>query len=251
MGGCASSNNNDVKTLRQGYDALGAREYSTAIEDADAVLAANPSGTLPAEAHYLRGRVFEETAMTNPQSSAQAANLQNARNEYREAISLPHKNDLDGDARAGVAMVAYAQDDYATALQQWQVALPELKKPADKVLTLYRMGQAAQRLGQWEVADQYFTQVQEQAPGTDVANNARMHQGARGFVVQVATFASSAQASAAERDLRASGVSTQVTADPHAAGHMLLRAGPMPTYAQAKMVRDRLIARYPGAVIVP
>jgi tetratricopeptide (TPR) repeat protein len=249
VSGCASQNNN-VKTLRQGYDALAVQQYSTAMDDANAVLAANADGTLPAEAHYLRGRVFEETAMASPQSAAQATNLQNARDEYRQAISLPHRTDLDGDARAGAAMVAYAQDDYATALQQWQAAYPELKKPADRVRTLYRMGQAAQRLGQWTQADQYFQQVQQQAPGTDVANNARMHEGARGFVVQFGVFTKPSQAVQAEQDLRANGINAALYNSPSGAG-VSVRTGSMPTYIQAKKLRDRLLSRYPNALILP
>jgi tetratricopeptide (TPR) repeat protein len=247
--GCAAHDNN-VKTLRQGYDALAVQQYSTAMDDANAVLAANADGTLPAEAHYLRGRVFEETAMSSSQSSAQATNLQNARDEYRQAISLPHRTDLDGDARAGVALVAFYQDDYATALQQWQMAYPELKKPEDRVRTLYRMGQSAQRLGQWALADQFFQQVQQQAPGTDVANNARMHEGARAFVVQVGTFTNPHLAIQAEQGLRASGINAGLSNNPSGGG-VSVRTGPLPTYGQAKSLRDRLLGRYPNVLILP
>jgi tetratricopeptide (TPR) repeat protein len=249
--GCAAHDNN-VKTLRQGYDALAVQQYSTAMDDANAVLAANADGTLPAEAHYLRGRVFEETAMASPPSAAQATNLQNARDEYRQAISLPHRTDLDGDARAGVALVAFYQDDYSTALQQWQTAYPELKKPEDRVRTLYRMGQAAQRLGQWALADQYFQQVQQQAPGTDVAANARMHEGARAFYVQVVASVSANQATALQRQLNASVIAAQIAPGATtASGHLSVRSGPMPTYGQAKSLRDRLLSKYPNATILP
>jgi tetratricopeptide (TPR) repeat protein len=249
--GCAAHDNN-VKTLRQGYDALAIQQYSTAMDDANAVLAANADGTLPAEAHYLRGRVFEETAMATPPSSAQAADLQNARDEYREAISLPHGTDLDGDARAGAAMVAFAQEDYETALQQWKGAYAELKKPEDRIRTLYRMGQAEQRLGQWVLADQYFQQVQQLAPGTEVAANARAHQGFRAFYVQIVASVSSSQATALQKQLNASGVAAQIAPGPTSAtGHLSVRSGPMQTYSQAKSLRDRLLSKYPNALILP
>jgi len=249
--GCAAHETN-VKTLRQGYDALAIQQYSIAMDDANAVLAANADGTLPAEAHYLRGRVFEETAMASPPSSAQAADLQKARDEYRQAISLPHKQDLDGNARAGAAMVAYAQDDYETALQQWQAAYPELKKSEDRVRTFYRMGQAAQRLGQWSVADQYFQQVQQLAPGTDVAANARAHQGARAFYVQVIASVTANQATALQKQLNANGIAVQIAPGPTSAtGHLSVRTGPLPTYSQAKSLRDRLLSKYPNATILP
>src|SRR3954470_24426188 len=64
-GGCANQQANVTK-LRSGYDALNARQLDAAMLAADEVLAAQPQQTLPAEAHYLRGRVFEERALTLP-----------------------------------------------------------------------------------------------------------------------------------------------------------------------------------------
>src|SRR5438874_7868887 len=54
-GGCASEQTN-VQKLRAGYDALNARQLDAAMLAADEVLAASPQQTLPAEAHYLKGR---------------------------------------------------------------------------------------------------------------------------------------------------------------------------------------------------
>src|SRR5205807_511638 len=104
-GGCASNQQEaNVKTLRSGYDALNSHQYDAAMAAADRVLANSPSKSLPAEAHYLRGRVFEERAMSNP--ATLSANLQHARTEYIAAIATEHSPDLEADARAGVANVA-------------------------------------------------------------------------------------------------------------------------------------------------
>lgn len=249
MTGCASQNAN-VKTLRAGYDALNARQYDKAMSAADQVLAANPEKTLPAEAHYLRGRVFEARAMAASPAGA-ATDWQSARDEYIATLGLPHAQDLDGRARAGAANVAYHQEDYATAFQQWQEAFPKLEKPEDRALTLYRLGQCAQHLGRWEQADNYFAQVEQSAPGSDLATRAKQHSGARGYVVQLATFANAQQADQAAADARKQGVVAQSVRDPENGSHVLLRVGPFPSYAEAKALKARFASVYPNAVIVP
>jgi tetratricopeptide (TPR) repeat protein len=244
---CASQQEN-VKTLRGGYDALGARQYDAAITAADQVLAGSPKETLPAEAHYLRGRVFEERAVAGV---AVPTNLQNARSEYIAALGLPHRPDLEGRIRAGAANVAFAQEDYGTALQQWSAAYDRLEKPQDKLQALYKMGRAAQRLGRWDEADKYFNAVQEAAGGTDLANKARQLTGTRGFIVQLATFASPAGTDAAVADLRRQGIIAQHVIDPTNRSLHLLRVGPMPTYADARSLKARFAGVYPSAVIMP
>jgi tetratricopeptide (TPR) repeat protein len=249
MTGCASQDAN-VKTLRAGYDALNAHRYDQAMSAADQVLAANPQKTLPAEAHYLRGRVFEARAMAASPAAA-ATDWQDARNEYIAALGLPHAQDLDGRARAGAANVAYHQEDYPTAFQQWQEAFPKLEKPEDRALTLYRLGQTAQHLGHWDQADNFFAQVQQAAPGSDLANRARQHQGARGYLVQLATFANAKQADEAAAEARKQGIVAQPVRDPENSSHVLLRVGPFPNYAEAKALKARFASVYPNAVIIP
>jgi tetratricopeptide (TPR) repeat protein len=246
VGGCAGQQDN-VKKLRTGYDALSARQFDAAMTAADEVLASSPKETLPAEAHYLRGRVFEERAVGG---QAVSANLQNARSEYVTAMRLAHTPDLAGRIEAGAANVAFHQDDYATALEQWKAAFERLDKAEDKVLTLYRLGQTSQRLGQWDEADHYFAAVQEAAPGTDLANEARAKAGARGFVVQLATFADAKQADAAVADLKKQGVNAQHLMDAKNRSLHVVRVGPM-GYAEAKQVKARFAAVYPNAVIMP
>src|SRR5206468_8286358 len=115
--------------------------------------------------------------------NALAPNLQQARTEYIAALGSEHSPDLEGRARAGVANVAFHQDDNATALAQWQSAFDKLEKQEDKLKALYQMGRAAQRLGRWDDGDKFFATVEQSAPGSDLATKARQHRGARAFTV--------------------------------------------------------------------
>jgi tetratricopeptide (TPR) repeat protein len=247
-GGCANQQAN-VQKLRAGYDALNARQLDAAMLAADEVLAASPQQTLPAEAHYLKGRVFEERAITIPSSTA--ANFQKARTEYIAALGLQHTPDLEGRIRADTANVAFHQDDYATAMAQWSAAYGALEKSEDKVLTLYRLGCTAQRLGRWDEADQYFAAVQQAVGGSDLGKRAAEKKGARGFVVQLATFAEAKQADAVVTDLRKQNLSAQHLVDQANGGVHLVRVGTYGSYAQAKSVKDRFAGVYSSAMILP
>lgn len=249
LAGCANQQESNVQTLRGGFDALNARQYDAALGAADKVLAASPNKTLPAEAHYLRGRVFEERGMATP--SATAADLQRARTEYIAALDAEHAPDLEGRARAGVANVAFHQDDNATALAQWQQAYPKLDKPEDKLLTLYQIGRAAQRLGKWDEADGYFSSVESSAPGTDLAKKARAHRGARAFVVQLATFADAKQADAVVASLAKQGVAAQHLVEPGNPGLHLVRLAPVGSWQAAVGEKQRFSGAYPNAIILP
>lgn len=248
MAGCAAQQD-DVQRLRAGYDALNARRLDEALAAADVVLADSPKETLPAEAHYLRGRVYEERAIANPQGGA--SQMQTARTEYVAALGLPHKADLDGRARAGVANVAFHQDDYATAFDQWSAAYEKLERPEDKLKTLYQLGRTSQRLGKWEEADRYFATLQSSAAGTELAQKARRIQGARGFIVQFATFSNRKQADAAVAELRKQGITAQHFIDPVNPGLDSVRVGSLRTYSESKALKTRFANQYPSLIILP
>ena len=249
LAGCSTNQEGNVQRLRAGYDALAARQLDEAMALADEVLGNSPENTLPAEAHYLRGRVFEERAVRS--TGNVAGQLQSARTEYVTALGLPHKPDLDGTARAGVANVAFHQDDYATALSQWAEAYPKLSKPEDKVLTLYQLGRTSQRLGKWSEADQYLASVQAAAPGTELATKAQRIQGTRGFIVQFATFSTRKQADTAIADLRTQGITAGHFIDSSNPALDQVRSGQLSTYLEAKALKARFAGVYVSAVILP
>jgi tetratricopeptide (TPR) repeat protein len=248
LAGCVSQQAS-VDKLRGGYDALRTGQLDAAMTAADEVLADSPTQTLPAEAHYLRGRVYEERAIGR--TTNVVGNLQNARLEYTTAMGLEHKPDLDGVIHAGLANVAFDQDDYGTAMEQWTAAYPNLKQPEAQVQTLYKLGRSAQRLGKWEEADRYFANVQQAAAGTAIAADAHKNQGIRSFAVQVATFNNAKQADAAVNDLLKQRVSAQHLIDPQNPSLHLVRVGPLRNYSEAKSMRARFAGAYPAAIIIP
>jgi tetratricopeptide (TPR) repeat protein len=244
--GCAS--NKSAKTdLSAGYQSLEQKRYDQAIAQADAFLAKNPTGAGSAEALYLRGRAMEQKVAANPHESK--ANLQSARASYIEALNHRPPMQLETNIRTSLANVAYFQDDYAAALNQWQAALPHLENAETRAWTLYRMGLSQQRLGQFDQADRTFAQVQKEHPGTTPAQRAREHAGARSFFVQLVTFKSAASADKATAALRREGVEPVRVASGE--GFQQLRVGPVNSYAQAMSLKTRFADRYPDAIIVP
>jgi len=173
--GC--SNKAAKNDLSAGYQSLEQKRYDQAIQQADAFLAKEPNGAGSAEALYLRGRAFEQKVAANPHESK--TNLQSARSSYIEALNRRPPDKLEWTIRTSLGNVAYFQDDYATALTQFQTALPKIESAETRAWTLYRMGLCQQRLGQFQQADQTFATVQQQHPGTLPAQRAKEHAGAR------------------------------------------------------------------------
>jgi len=246
VSGC-TENNPPRKTLNEGYVALEQQQYDDAINRADEFLSQSPAGPGSAEALYLRGRGYEQRTAASPMDAQ--VNLQNARTSYIQALEQKPSTKLEAYIRTSLANVAYFQDDYATALQQWSAAYGDQLEPDVQAWTLYRIGLCRQRLNQFAEADQVFAAVQERYSNTVPAQRAKEHAGARAFHVQLVTFASPSGADQATAQLKREGVNPIRIIDPK--GRYVIRVGPVPTYQQAQSLKARYTGRYPDAMIVP
>jgi outer membrane protein assembly factor BamD (BamD/ComL family) len=245
--GCVDQNSR--QSLQNGFTALDNKQYDQAITEADSFLAKSPQGVGSADALYLKGRALEERATSANDLQRARQDLQAARTAYINALQLNPPRTLEARIRAGVANVAYWQDDYATAAQQWSAAYQNTEDPATKSFILYRVGLAQQRMGDFASADQTFASVQQQYPGTDGAVRAKERQGARAYTVQLATYANAATADANIAQLRKEGLNPTRTVDPQR--RVIVTIGGLANYQQAMQNKNRLAARYPTALIIP
>ena len=240
------------QTIDAAYASFNQRRYDEAMANAERVLAGNANGPGAAEAHYLRGRVFEERAKAadgaKDVAGARAA-LQSAREAYNAALAAKPAAPLEANTRAGIANVAYFQEDYATAIAQGTAAQQKVTDPQVKAWVLYRVGLSQQRFGNFAEAERTFAQVQQQFPNTEQARRAAAHRGVNGFYVQVGAYDSPANADNALAGLRADGVIAMRLTDPR--GRNVVRVGPMRTYDEAKKVKTRIAAKHPDALIIP
>jgi tetratricopeptide (TPR) repeat protein len=237
------------QSLQAGYAALDSKQYDQAISEADAFLTKTPQGIGSADALYLKGRALEERATSSSDKARAKQDLQAARTAYIQALQLNPPRTLEGRIRAGVANVAYWQDDYSTAAQQWSAAYQNVEDPATKSFILYRVGLAQQRMGEFAQADQTFASVQQQFPGTEGATRAKERQGARAYSVQLATYANAATADANIAQLRKEGLNPTRTVDPQ--GRVIVAIGGLGNYQQATQMKTRLASRFPNAMIIP
>lgn len=260
LSGCASGKANGAagvatgtasrrEHLAGGYQAFDERRYDDAIAAAERVLAEDPTGPGAAEALYLEGRVHEQQAKGAATTGQAKDHLREARGLYLRVLSAAPPQPLDAYARAGLANVAYFMEDYNTAAREWAAAYPHIGDVDAKAWVAYRAGLSEQRRGNFAAADRHFAEVQQLFPGSEQARRAASHQGASGFHVQVGTFSTPANAQGAINALKAKGFTPARLTD--AQGRQVVGVGPVQTYAQAKTLRDKLAAQYPGAVIVP
>ena len=235
--------------LDQGYLALEQKHFDEAIARADEVLASVNHGEGSAEALYLKARSLEGKNASGVTEADARANLQQAREAYVAALRRNPREPLKSYVHTGLGNVAYFQDDYPTAVAQFNAAYPNLQSPETKAWVLYRIGLSQQRQGQFDQADRTFAQVAEAHAGTEPARRAAQHRGMREFVVQLATFASAQTAQRAAAELKKQGMPASVESGPE--GRAFLRLGPIASYQQAQYYKNRFAQKYPDALIIP
>jgi tetratricopeptide (TPR) repeat protein len=235
--------------LAGAYQAFDERRYDDAIAAAERVLTEDATGPGSAEALYLEGRVHEQQAVQAGTTGGAKDHLREAKGLYQRVLATTPPQPLDAYARAGLANVSYFLEDYNTAAREWAAAYPHISEVGAKAWVAYRAGLSEQRRGNFAAADRHFAEVQQLFPGSEQARRAAAHQGATGFHVQVGAFATPANAQNAISALKSQGFTPATLTD--AQGRQVVGVGPVQTYAQAKTLRDRLAAQYPGAVIVP
>ena len=235
--------------LAGGYQAFEQRRYDDAIQSAERVLAEDSTGPGSAEALYLQGRVHEQRAKDAAGATEARTHLREAQGLYLRALSMAPPQPLEAYAHAGLANVSYFLEDYPTAAREWAAAYPHISEPDAKAWVAYRAGLSEQRRGNFAAADQHFAEVQQQFPASEQARRAATHQGAKAFHVQVGIFSTAANAQNAVARLKAQGFSPVRSTDPQ--GRQVIGVGPIPSYQQAKAMRERLSGQYPGAAIVP
>jgi tetratricopeptide (TPR) repeat protein len=252
MPGCAARGPGKEQ-LVAGYRDLEQHRYEQAFAAADSFLKQSPSGLGSAEALYLQGRVYEaraEAAGNARQPDAARAELRAAADAYQRALGQSPAPPLQGLAHAGLANASYHLDDFSSAVREWAFAYPLVQNEQTRAWILYRIGICQQRLGWFEMADKTFAQVRQGFPGTEAAARSNAHSGYRSFYVQVGAFNSATSADREIASLRAQRITATRGPDP-ATGLQVIRAGPFPTYADARMVQSRLAHLHPTAAVLP
>lgn len=247
--GCVTQSGGDSQQLDQATDALRQKQYDRTISLAGDHLRHDAQGEGAAKAWYLRGRAIDE----RPKSSQQAvaADLQEARSCYIKALGFMPTGALEANIRNDVANVAYQQEDYTTAEQQWLAACDRFEQPDYQAWALYRAGVCRQRLGKFAEADKLFAEVQQKFPGTEQAKRAAAHIGARSFSVQVASVSTSAAADAIVAALRKAGANAMTQSPRAGQGGFAVVVGPYATYREAEAQKQKFAGQYPEAIVVP
>jgi tetratricopeptide (TPR) repeat protein len=227
--------------------ALQARDHAAAIQIADQVLASSPDPATAARAYYLRGRAIEDLVVQSPEQAKQ--NLALARQSYVAGLNASPDRELGAYLHASLADVAYWQEDYATAVAEGSIAYPRLPAGESQAWTLYRVGVAQQRLGQFDAADRTFAEVQRRHAGTEPAVRARDRVGKRAFFVQLATFQNAAAAEKLAGEVASAGLPPHRLIDEQ--NRHIVGIGPLASYAIAQQARSRFTARFPDALIIP
>jgi SPOR domain/Tetratricopeptide repeat len=227
--------------------ALTNHQPDLAISYAGSFLQNQPTGPLAAQALYFQGRGHEELVATSP--ADRDRNLVEARACYLLALQQSPAKPLEADIHTSLAIVDFFQDSFPDCIQEASVAMSLVPPGEVKGNLLLHTGLSEQRLGRFTDADQTFRQVEQQYPGTGIAESARQHEGRTKFYVQLATFKTPDAADQASQSLRSRNIVVSQSTD--AAGHTIIDVGSFDTYTDAKKMLEQLQAEFPNAEIVP
>jgi tetratricopeptide (TPR) repeat protein len=231
-----------AEKLDAGEVALGGGLYDSAISDADDANRLTPT----AQAYYLRGRAEEDRP--KPDANLAVADWEKARTDYQAALNLHPPKALAARCRAGLANIAFAQEDYAVATFQYMTALDDLEQPDWRANALYRIGEAQQRVGRFDDADKTFKRLESEYPDQAVTAKGIAREGVKEFFVQVGTFADLNAAQAALTTVQHAGLTARQIADQ---GLIAVRAGPYATYIEAEKAQATIAGQFPGAKVGP
>jgi len=231
------------EAMTAGEQAFAAKNYEITIMQASKAIGFDANN---ADAYYLRGRAIEER--TKPSPFAAASDLDMAKLDYQKGLGLNPSKSVATRLHAQLGNIAFNQNDYPAALDEWTQSLLGMDNDAFKARVLYLMGVSQQRLGRFGDADYTFGQVLAQFPDSPSAAAASKRQGVRGFQVQVGAYTQYADAGRAASVIQANGAVPMVTSE---RGKYIVRSSPTPSYAQAEALRQRLLGTFGDAMLYP
>ncbi|HTW94854.1 MAG TPA: tetratricopeptide repeat protein [Tepidisphaeraceae bacterium] len=218
--------------------------YDDAVADADDAIKMGPPN---AEAYYYRGRAEQERPKSDP--SIAQSDYDRAAADYKAALALDPDPDLVLRIHEKMADLAYSQEQYASALAQYQAVIDHLDSADVRAQALYQMGVCQQRIGDFDAADKTFAEVIQDYPDTDLAQAAHAHLGARAFYVELGEYADPGDSANALTQANVLGIKTEV--EVRSDGMHILQSGPFKSYADAARVRNSVIVQFPSATVMP
>jgi tetratricopeptide (TPR) repeat protein len=239
--------NTDTFLLRQGFQFYSAQQIDQAEAAATRFITENPNAPEIDQAYYLRG-ISRLTRGNNPAAAS----------DLRLAIQKTSRPDLRSKAYRALGDLAYDQNQWPDALNDYQYALnnPALDPTSANYLH-YRIGAVLQAQGQWTQAESWFAKVVTARRDPALTDRALQRMHAKAFALQYGAFQDpqSAQALAAQlrQDNIPAVVVTEARTDPRSDPTVwyLVQSGSYPNYVAATAARNQILPQIPVTVIVP
>jgi tetratricopeptide (TPR) repeat protein len=224
-----------------------AAKYSARqIDDAEAIasqyIAANPSGANLDEAYYLRG-LCRFTRGSRPLAAL----------DLQQALARTTRPDLKAKAHRALGDIEFETEQWSAAQADYDAALAAGTLDAPTVtLIKYRMAVALQSLGQWQKAQQWFSQAIAGNPDPVTRERAVARMDATHFSLQFGAFRDAPNARDLLTQLQAAGITATIDSQLREGQLLyLVRSGNYATWTQAAAARDPFIAKYPLVTIIP
>lgn len=243
--GCQQLTVEARQQLEQGAHAYNMGRYASARTTLNEFIADNQDYPEVAEAHYIRGLAHLKRNMRTE-----------AQRDFEAAIEKSGRHEVTVRAKAALAVMAYDDDNYATAVRYYEDAILWLSDLRDFDDHLLRYGISLQRVGKWEQAAHQFSRILHEHPTGSASKTARymMSWNRPYFTVQCHALSSAEAARKEVARLRALGLPAEQQLETrHGKALYLIQVGRYKNYneAQQAAVRIRRVAGVDRAKVVP
>jgi tetratricopeptide (TPR) repeat protein len=239
----AACTNPDTFTLQQGFRLYRDQQVDQAEALADRFLTQNPNSPDLDQAYYLRG-ISRLTRGNHPGAAA----------DLRLAISKTTRADLRSKSYRALGDLAYDQQQWPDAFNNYQAALDNLAlDPAIANYLNYRVGAVLQAQGEWTRAEPWFGKVVAARLDPALTDRALRRMHAKAFSLQYGAFQDAPAAQSLAAQLRADNIPAAVVTEARTdtAIWYLVQSGSYPNFAEATVARDKILPQIPVTVIVP
>lgn len=241
LAGCQQVNPQLAEGIRKGERQYVRGNYVAAERVLSGALEHDPNSAAAAEAYYIRGL-----------TRLKRSQMRLAEQDLTVALDLAGREDLRTNCRVCLGSISYERGQWWRAYDQYRHVADKLADVGPNDWVLYRLGDAAQKIGKWDEAKKYLARVIREFPKSQAAASAQRRLKYDYFTIQAGVF--SKRAGANSRVVLLQNAKLPARKETRYSGNGNLQAvcvGKYETFISASRTLTRVKKLVPDARIVP
>ena len=239
--GCQQVNQDLAEGVRRGERYYRQGNYTAAEQTLTQAINADRSSPVAAEGYYIRGLTRLKRGQIN-----------NAESDFVCAIELGDRDEIKTNCQVCLGSIAYERDNFSKAYAYYMLASQHLVQMSPNDWVLYRLGDAAQKVGKWREARKVFARLIRDFPDSEAAKSARKRLNYSYFTIQAGAFNKHSNASDRLDQLQRASIPARAEVIPRGASTLqVVYVGKYSNFKSAQEMLDKVRMVVPDARIVP